>query len=210
MSAAVIIRFKIPGNPPYSPTVGVTPLNDVVKPGTQLVPVILLAKTMKITRYIALLFCLTAAAFAKPKEFTILGGEKIKAEVERGMPVPAEKDGIKIEVAAFMIGDGKLVFTFGFDTQKTPKKVVVEDVSGSSPVVLVEDSAPVVKKNYWRGDAAPLPLSKSGVPWVFERGDTTKVFRFTVTLPDQEQPVVLFQPAIYASTTKKQLEKMAR
>lgn len=165
---------------------------------------------MKTTRHLVLLLCLAAASLGKQKEFTILGSEKIKAEVERSMPLPAEKDGIKIEVAAFMIGDGKLVFTFGFDTKKTPKKVVVEDVSGSSPVVLVEDSAPVVQKDYWRGDATPLPLSKSGVPWVFERGDTTKVFRFTVTLSDREQPVVLYQPAIYAGATKKQLQKMAR
>lgn len=168
------------------------------------------AKTMRATRYLVLLLCLATTVFAKSREFTILGGEKIKAEVERGMPLPAEKDGIKIEVAAFMIGDGKLVFTFGIDTKKTPKKVVVEDVSGRSPVVLVEDDAPVAQKDYWRGDATPLPLSKSGVPWVFERGDTTKVFRFTVTLPDREQPVVLYQPAIYAAATKKQLQKMAR
>jgi hypothetical protein len=165
---------------------------------------------VKTTRYLFLLFCLASAALAKPKEFIILGGEKIKAEVERGMPLPAETDGIKIEVAAFMIGDGKLIFTFGFDTKETPQKVVVEDVTGNAPVVLVEDLAPVVQKEYWRGDAPPLQLSKNGVPWVFERGDTTKIFRFTVTLPGREQPVVLYQPAIYAGATKKQLQKMAR
>ena len=165
---------------------------------------------MKTTRYLILLLCLATAALAKPKEFTILGGEKITAEVERGVPLPVAKDGIKIEAAAFMIGDGQLVFTFGFDTKQTPRKIVVEDVSGTAPVVLVADSAPVVQEDYWRGDAAPLPLSKSGVPWVFERGDTTKVFRFTVTLPDREQPVVLYQPAIYAGATKKQLQKLAR
>lgn len=165
---------------------------------------------MKTVRCFVLLCCLATAAFAKPKEFTILGGQKITAEVERGMPLPAEKDGIKIEVAAFGIGDGKLVFTFGLDTKKTPKQIVVEDVSGGSPVVLVADPAPGVEKDYWRGDAAPLPLSKSGVPWVFERGDTTKVFRFTVLLPDRAEPVVLYQPAIYAASTKKQLRKMAR
>jgi hypothetical protein len=161
-------------------------------------------------RYLVLLLCFAAAAHAKPKEFTILGDQKIMAEVERGMPLPAEKDGIKIEAAAFVIGDGKLIFTFGFDTRATPKKVVVEDVSGSSAVVLVDDIAPEVKKNYWLGNASPLPLSKNGVPWVFERGDTTKVFRFTVALPDREQPVVLYQPAIYVGATKKQLQKMAR
>ena len=161
-------------------------------------------------RYLALILCFITAAHARPKEFTILDGEKIKADVSRGMPLPAEKDGIKIEVAAFMIGDGKLIFTFGFDAKATPSKVVVEDVTGTTAVVLVEDSAPALKEDYWKGDAAPLPLSKSGVPWIFERGDTTKVFRFTVTLPDRDVPVVLYQPAVYGGATKKQLQKMAR
>lgn len=165
---------------------------------------------MKTAPSLVLLLCLATAAHAKPKEFTILGGQKVLAEVAKGMPLPAEKDGIKIEAAAFMIRDGKLIYTFGFDTKTTPRKVVVEDVSGRSAVVLVEDTAPVVKEDYWLGNAPPLPFSRDGVPWVFERGDTTKVFRFTVALPDREQPVVLYQPAIYASATKKQLQKMAR
>jgi len=165
---------------------------------------------MKIVRYLLLLLGLASAASAKPKEFTILGGEKIKAEVERGMPLPAEKDGIKIEAAAFMVGDGKLIFAFGFTTKKKLKKVLVEDVSSSSALELVDDASPKLEKDYWKGEATPLPLSKSGVPWVFERGDTTKVFRFTVTLAEQEQPVVLYQPAVYSGGTKKQLQQMAR
>src|SRR5262245_19666092 len=110
---------------------------------------------MKTTRYITLLLCLATLAYAKTKEFTVLGDVKIKAEVERGMPLPAEKDGIRIEAAAFMVDGDKLIFNFGFATKATPTKVVVEDVSGSSAVLLVEDITPQVKEDYWQGDASP-------------------------------------------------------
>lgn len=158
----------------------------------------------------ALFLSLITVAIGKPQEFTILGSEKIKAEVQQGMPLPAEKSGIKVEVAAFMVGEGKLIFTFGFLTKKNPTKVVVEDVSDTKPLVLVEDASPKIEERYWRGDAVPLPLTKTGVPWVFERGDTTRIFRFTVTLKGEAQPVVLYQPAIYPRDAKAQLAKMAK
>jgi hypothetical protein len=166
---------------------------------------------MKTTvRFLIPILLTVAIASAKQKEFTVLGGQKIKAEVENGMPVPAEKNGLKVQAAAFMIGGGNLIFTFGFTTKNELKKVVVEDVTGATALPLVDDASPTLKKDYWMGNAAPLPLSKSGVPWVFERGDTTRIFRFTVTMDGQAEPVVLYQPAVYPAATKKQLQQMAR
>ncbi len=159
---------------------------------------------------IILFLALTVATFAKPKEFTILGGQKIKAEVENGMPKGAEGSGIAVKAAAFMIGEGKLIFTFGFTAPDDLQRVTIEDVSGKEAVVLVDDQKPKLNNMYWMGNATPLPLSKAGVPWVFERGDTTKVFRITANLASRPEPVVLFQPAIYPSATKKQLQQLAK
>ncbi len=39
------------------------------------------------------------------------------------------------------IGDGKLIFTFGFTTRKELKKVVVEDVTDATALALVDDAA---------------------------------------------------------------------
>ena len=155
------------------------------------------------------LLCIATTAFAKTKEYTILGDQKVKAKVQDGMPLPAEKAGITIEGAGFVFGEGKLVWAFDF-TSKTPlTKVVVEDVSGKSAIVLVDDAAPKLDGDHWKGEAAPVALSKSGCPWLFESGGTTKVFRFTVTLQGTPGPVIIFQPAVYPEETKKQLRQMA-
>ncbi len=59
---------------------------------------------MKTVLCALLLLTVPFTAQAKTKEFTILGNQKIKAEVKRGMPLPAEKDGVRIEAAAFRTG----------------------------------------------------------------------------------------------------------
>ncbi|MES2737962.1 MAG: hypothetical protein V4672_16690 [Verrucomicrobiota bacterium] len=165
---------------------------------------------MKLARLLIPLLSLAVSAFAETQSFTILDGQKITAEMSGGLPLPAEKEGIKIEVAAFMIQEGKLIYSFGFSTQKEVTKVVVEEVSGSSALPMVTDSAPALSKAYWKGDAKPLPLTQAGVPWVFEEGDTVKVFRFTITTGSDAAPVILHQPAIYGGGVKVQLRQLAQ
>ena len=157
---------------------------------------------MKIVRYLVLLLCIAAAIHAKSKEFTILGKQKIQAEVKRGVPLPAEKGGVRIESAAFRIGDAGLQFGFIIRARRPLSKILVEEVSGRSPVVMVEDPAPAFKGDRWLGMAKPQPLTPATLPWLFEHGDTTKVFRFSVLFADTSEPLVLFQPAIYSAKLK--------
>ena len=159
------------------------------------------------------LFCLlftATVACAETQEYTVLGNQKIKAKVQNGMPLPAAKNGITVKGAGFAFGNGKLIWGFDFTTKKTPTKVVVEDVSGKSAIVLVEDSKPKLNGHDWTGNATPVALSKEESPWLFEPGDTTKVFRFTITLEGNPEPVVIYQPAVYTEQTKSQLQVMAR
>jgi hypothetical protein len=163
----------------------------------------------KTSHFTVLLFVATVACGAT-KEYTVLGDQKITAKVQDGMPLPGEKGGITVEGAGFALGEGKLIWAFDFTSKKAPTKVLVEDISGVSAVVLVDDSSPKLKDHEWSGSATPVDLSKSGSPWLFERGDTTKVFRFTVTLKGKAEPIVIYQPAIYPEETKNQLRAMAR
>jgi hypothetical protein len=156
---------------------------------------------------LALMLCSASAVFAGTREYTILGNQKINAEVYAGAPKPAKQDGITVETAGFMIGKGTLIWTFDFTSKETPIKVVVEDVSGANAVVLVKDTAPKLEGNRWKGRAAPLGLNKHDCPWLFEFGDTTKVFRFTITLKGQAEPVILYQPAIYPEATKTAVQR---
>lgn len=165
---------------------------------------------MKLHSLLWPLLTLTTMGFAASQEFTILDGKKVTADMSNGLPRPAEKDGIKIEVAAFMIQEGQLIYTFGFTTEKKVQKVTVEEVSGSRAIPLVADTSPELENAYWKGDAKPLPLNKSGVPWIFEKGDTVKVFRFSVTLAGAAAPIVLHQPAIYGAAAKTQLQQLAQ
>ena len=133
--------------------------------------------------------CFAAATtFAKTKTFTILGDQKIEAEVQDGMPLPVEKDGIKVEGAGFMMAEGKLVWGFNFTSQKPITSVRVEDVSGETPVLLVEDTAPTLKEGLWSGHGRPIVISRKESPWVFTRGTTTKVFRFTIVISRTPNP----------------------
>lgn len=152
-----------------------------------------------------------AAAHGRTKEYTILGGQTIKAEVRDGMPLPAQKAGVVIEGAGFALGEGKLIWSFDFTSQTTPTRVVIEDVSGQNAQLLVNDATPKLDgDHHWSGEAAPLVLSRKDCPWLFESGDTTKVFRFSVTLLGKSEPVVIFQPAIYSAETKQQIRQMAQ
>jgi hypothetical protein len=126
------------------------------------------------------------------------------------MPLPAEDAGIKIEGAGFMIGEGKLTWAFDFISEFPPRRVVIEDVSGTAPIVLVDDSAPRFAVDHWMFEASPVELSKTGTPWIYEPGDTTKIFRFTIALTGKTKPVVIYQPAVYPQKSKKMLQQMAR
>jgi len=157
---------------------------------------------MKTLIFALALLAVPATSRAATQEFTILGDQKIKAEVKKGVPLPAEKNGVRIEAAAFRTGGDGLEFGFMLTTRRAPSKIVVEDVSGSHPVLMVEDLAPVLKKDLWLGVAKAMPITAAAVPWLFERGSTSKVFRFTVTLADTKEVLVLLQPAVYSADAK--------
>jgi hypothetical protein len=144
---------------------------------------------------------------AKPKTFEILGGTKIAAEVERGIPLPAIGRGVRVEVAGFFLQNRKLHYTFGFSGRPALKSVLVEDVTDRAAVTLVEDNAPVLStvlgNGYWKGDSAGLALDRSTLPWFFARGATTKVFRFTIRMADGSPDLVLYQPAVLRGLPEK-------
>ena len=132
-------------------------------------------------------------------------------------PLPAESGPYKMEVAAFMLGQDEsgqhtfLIFTFGIAVQKKgkPTHITVEDVSGDTAVMMVDDKAPKVEEKYWKGDADPLMVQESSTPWIFDDKPTIKVFRVTISakgVPD----VILYQPAWYPAETKSQVARMAK
>src|SRR5690606_6814237 len=129
---------------------------------------------------ILLVLACTGVMDAKTRRLTILGDQTIVADFEGRMPKPVETNDVSIDVAGLVIEETQLKYTFGLDSYDSLTRVLVEDVSGTSAVVLIDDSAPKQEWTRWKGFSAPLPLSSEGVPWIWEKGDTTKVFRFTM------------------------------
>jgi hypothetical protein len=163
--------------------------------------------------FFALIACILSATFglnASPKEFTILGNQKIVCEVDDQTPSLAEKDGIKVRQPAFVAREGEFAYQFAVETAMSVKKIVIEEVSDSTARVLIEDFAPRIDSGYWMGVTTPIGLSKQSLPWIYERGDTTRVFKFTISISDKSDPIILHQPVVWKLAAKKYLKKLAK
>ena len=154
---------------------------------------------------------LLAIGTAKAAEVTILGGQKFKFSAKRGLPVPSHDRGITIQAAAFMLNEKSLTYAFLFADDKADglAGVTVEDVTDSAPELLVSDSAPVEEHSTWKGTAKPLPLSSSAIPWAFENGSSTRVYRFTIHRKSENTPITIYQASIFGPDIKKIIQDRA-
>jgi hypothetical protein len=87
--------------------------------------------------------------------------------------------------------------------------VRIEEVSGPAPLLLVNDVAPQLDGGRWSENAGLMDLSSASVRWLFEPGDTVRVFRFTMNEPDG-QTYVLYQAAPYAPASKEAIRTIVR
>ena len=158
-----------------------------------------------------MLVALALPMAASTKTLTVLGDKKVKTQWDGKMPKAMSDQGIETNVTGIIISEGKLVPTFGFDITAKKKllKVQVEDVTGKQAVLMVEDSAPVIEHAHWKGNSSSREITPEGVPWLFTSGDTLTVFRFTVHLEGDTQPVVIYQPSVFRESSKDQLRNLA-
>jgi len=170
-----------------------------------------LAKEMKTLRIVALLVALSSPLVAGTKTVTVLGDQKVKTQWDGDMPKAMRAKGIETNVTGIIISYGKLVPTFGFDIAANKKlvQVRVEDVTGKEPIVMVEDFAPAIERAHWKGNGTPREITAEGVPWLFTRGDTLTVFRFTVKLEGDDAPIVIYQPSVFRESSKIRLQNIA-
>ena len=72
------------------------------------------------------------------------------------------------------------VFSIHFKQPAIVRNVRVEDVTDKKPVVLIEDDSPNVTADLWTGRGSAIPFNTKYLPWFFERGDSTRVFRVVI------------------------------
>jgi hypothetical protein len=128
---------------------------------------------MKTLTSLVLALFLTGCATSggKLRSYTISGGRVVQLPVAPGGALPTENADVKIEVAGFMVSsdEASLTYTFGFTskTKAVPRKVVVEDVTGPYPVLMVSDPKPVLDtKGYWKGSSSPKKAGDQTLDWL--------------------------------------------
>lgn len=89
------------------------------------------------------------------------------------------------------------------------RSVRVEDISGSTPALLINDQAPATQTNQWTGFSGLIEGSAASTPWLFDNYDTTRVFRLTIT-ESSGQSYVLYQGAFFSANKKAEMRHQYR
>lgn len=165
---------------------------------------------MKLSILLGVFLSLCSFAGAKQKDFTILDGQRIRAQIEHGAPMLIEQDGVKIETAMLGTHAGGLTFNFSLLTELSLTNVVVEDVTDQTAVAVVTDAAPALENQRWSGVSQPSAISKESCPWMFAAEDSPRVFRFTLTVANRKKPIVIYQAAIYDAAMKEIIVESAQ
>ena len=82
----------------------------------------------------------------------------------------------------------------------------IEDVTGSAPVLLVNDVAPQQNGGVWRENAGLMEISSASAGWLLDPKGTVRVFRFTISEPNG-QSWVLYQGVLESPETKEAIRR---
>jgi hypothetical protein len=92
-------------------------------------------------------------------------------------------------------------FTFRAKQPTRLRRVIVEDVSGDAPVMLVDDRHPVIDGIEWTRHSELTPANPVDAPWLFDSRATLRIFRFTIR-EDENQESILYQAALFNRKAK--------
>lgn len=136
----------------------------------------------------------------------IAGGEIIEIEVLDGMPLPAQDERAKVEVAGWIRTKGEFGETLvadslavSFEGDALPSWIRVEDVTTDPAMLLLDDPDPTVEGGAWRAAARKIPVEDAEA---FSRpGDEASVLRFTIAFEDGSR-TILYQARILSAAAK--------
>ncbi len=144
------------------------------------------------------------------RSFTISGGETIELNFAGGGLVPPENADVKIEMAAFEADSPPktLVYDFSFRAKsgREPRSVMVEDVSGPKPEILVEDDQPALHDRIWHRQSGPKMNPDPRLDWLNEPDLSFRIFRFTIVTADG-RTLIMYYAQGYSPEGKAYLKK---
>jgi hypothetical protein len=145
----------------------------------------------------------------------IAGGQTVRLERKGTGFKPAENDRVILTEASLQAVnlDGKNYLRWNFAL--TPKQTTtlnmirIEDVSDSTPLIMVNDVAPQLDAGRWTETAGLMDVSGPSVRWLFQANESVRVFRITINEIDG-QSEVLYQGVLYTPASKEAIRAMIR
>jgi hypothetical protein len=145
----------------------------------------------------------------------IAGGQAVDLERQGSGFKQAENDRVSMTDASLQVvtlnGNYYVRWSFVISPKQAAmlNTVRIEDVSDSTPLLLVNDVAPQLDEAKWTEKAGLMDLSAANVRWLFEPKETVRIFRFTMSEPDG-QSYVLYQGVRYSPASKEAIRAMVR
>jgi hypothetical protein len=143
----------------------------------------------------------------------VAGGGSVSLERSGAGFKQAENDRVGVSEASLQAvnfdGNYYVRWTFAIRPKQATKlaNVRIEDVSGASPLLLVNDVAPQQEGGVWRENAGLMEISSPNAGWLLDPKGTVRVFKFTISEPNG-QSYVLYQGALQSPATKEAIRRM--
>ena len=144
------------------------------------------------------------------RSFTISGGATVEFNFSNGL-VPEENSDVKMLPASLDVKAAvkTMVYNFKFIVKSgdAPRSVVIEDVSGAAPEILVEDDHPRLAGKSWHGASGPKTPDDPRLAWLDEPDDSFRIYRVNIMTSDGRR-LVMYTAAGYAAPAKELFKKM--
>ena len=143
----------------------------------------------------------------------IAGGGSVSLQRSGAGFKQAENDRVGVSQAALQPvnfdGNYYVRWTFAIHPKQAAalSNIRIEDVTGPSPLLLVNDVAPQQDGGIWKENAGLMEISSPDAGWLLDPKETVRVFKFTFSEPNG-QSYVLYQGALQSPTTKEAIRKM--
>jgi len=139
-----------------------------------------------------------AVAGGQNLTFTRVGAGFVKAENERLVIDEAGLTTYRTEGKNFVRWQFAIL-----PKQETGLELVrIEDVTGDKPGLILEDRAPQIDERRWSRQSDLIRATPRSIPWLFEFGRTTRVFRIIVR-ETNGKTTVLYQAVLFTPKAKK-------
>jgi hypothetical protein len=130
--------------------------------------------------------------------FTRVGAGFIKAENERLVVDEAGLTTYRTEGKNFV----RWQFAILPKRESGIRLVRIEDVTGDRPVLILEDRDPQIDERRWSHQSPLIRANPRSIPWLFEFGRTTRVFRIVVRETNGKTSI-LYQAVLFTPKAKK-------